>query len=85
MNVNFHIDRIVLRGLPISGRNIPCLEAALRAEIVAQLNTGGYGASLAGGLLTRMRTQPLTMEPGTAPARLGRQIADNLCGALRTR
>ena len=83
MSVSFNLDRIVLTGLPLDRRDLPRFESALRAELVAQLNSNSGPGFTTGRLVTRMRTPQLAFESRTSAATLGTRVARVLCDALR--
>lgn len=83
MNINLHIERLVVDGLPLEQRQGPLLRAAVQQELthlladghlVAQLGAGGASAFVNGG------SMPLTERP--SPGRLGEQIAAAVYGGL---
>jgi hypothetical protein len=76
MNVNVHIERLILEGLPVERRQGPELQAAIEAELSRLLAEGGLSAGLAsGGTLTRLSGGVLPLTPSVLPAPLGEGIA----------
>ena len=83
MNINLHIERLVLEGLPIERRQGPQLRAAVERELIrlltdgsslAQLSTSGSAASINGGAIHMAR--------GADAAGLGKQIAVAVHGGI---
>jgi hypothetical protein len=84
MNVNLHIERLVLDGIDIEPAHRPVLQAALEAELGRLLAQGGVGASLAGGgAVPALRAGGFTMSGTRNSRQLGRQIARAVYGGLR--
>ena len=87
MNVNLHIERLVLDGLELERGHEPLLRAALEAELT-RLIAGGGGAGLVSA-----ETVPRLPAPGieTAggdggdPAHLGRRIARSVYDSFGSR
>jgi hypothetical protein len=82
MNINFHIERLVLDGLPVSSAQGSLLGAAVETELARLLGTGGLEASLQlGGAWPNL---PVSVVQLTAskPAQLGQQIAKAVYGGI---
>lgn len=86
MNINLHIERLILDGLPVDQRHGPTLQAAVERELtrlltdsasVAPFNTGGTQASVKGG--------PIQVAEGAEATGLGKQIAAAVYGGVRGR
>ena len=75
MNINVHIERLVLEGLPVSHARGPLVGAAVETELARLLSAGGLGLSLQSG--GARPSVPVSAVPLTAtkPAQLGQQIA----------
>ena len=83
MNINLHIERLVLDGLPLTRREGALVQAAVEAELVRLLGTEGLSPALAGGGMTPHLAPPaVTYAPGGDPAALGAQIAQSVYGSL---
>jgi hypothetical protein len=86
MNIELHIERLVLDGLPVEQRQGPRLQAAVERELTRlladgasldQLNTGGPAASINGGVIQ--------VAPGADAVGLGKQIAAAVHGGFGDR
>lgn len=76
MNVNLHIERLVLDGLSIERGQEPFLRAALEAELTRLIVDGGADNLMSAETVPRMSAPGIeAAEGGGDPARLGRQIA----------
>lgn len=77
MNVNLHIERLVLDGLAFERGHEPLLRAALEAELVRLINEGGDASGLASaaGAVPLVSAPPIETRGDGDPAQLGRQIA----------
>jgi hypothetical protein len=79
MNVNLHIERLVLEGIDLGSAYHPLLQAALEAELGRLLAMGGLGAALAPG--TTVASLPaggLQLSADDSPTQLGRKIAQSV-------
>lgn len=86
MNINLHIERLILDGLPVDQRQGPTLQAAVERELArlltesaptAPFNTGGTLASVKGG--------SVQVAQGADATGLGKQIAAAVYGGVRGR
>lgn len=83
MNINLHIERLVLNGIPIGPGQSPLLQAAVEAELTRLLVNGGLsGALRSGGTFYNVRTAGVQMAHDGGPARLGEQIAGAVYGGI---
>ena len=83
MNINLHIERLVLDGLPLSQRDGPAVQAAVEAELTRLLTEGGLSPDLlSGGALASVKANSINVEKESSPASLGQQIAGSLGNAL---
>jgi len=75
MNINLHIERLVLDGLPIERYQGPLVKAAVEAELSRLLTADGLARSLrAGGAMPSTPAPDIQLESGGSPARIGQQI-----------
>ena len=74
--VSLHIERLVLDGLDVAAGEQHWLQAAVETEL-ARLLTEGSGADRLGSpaAIPRIAGPTLRLDRGSAPARLGEQIA----------
>jgi len=83
MNINLHIERLVVDGLPYTSSEGEALGEALQAELARLLGQGGLASPAPGGSLPRLDGGALTVEPKVTAPTLGRQLAQPILGALR--
>ena len=76
MNVDLHIERLVLEGIDLAPGDSAALEAALTNELARLLAEGGIGAGLRhGGAMPAVEAGRLDLKGGERPAGLGQGIA----------
>jgi hypothetical protein len=83
MNVNLHIESLILDGIDVEPAHRPALQAAVEAELGRLLARGGVGAELAaGGAVPSVRAGGFQMSGMGSPRQLGRQIARTVYGGI---
>jgi hypothetical protein len=82
LNINLHIDRLVLEGIDLDHAQRPILQAALEAELGRLIGEGGVGALAAGGAVPSVKADGFQMSGESNPAQLGRQIAGAVYGGI---
>jgi hypothetical protein len=83
MNINLHIERLVLDGIPLGPGQRPLLQAAMEAELTRLLASGGLSDALqSGGTLFSVRTAGIQLTNNGNPAQLGEQIAGAVYGGI---
>jgi hypothetical protein len=83
MNVNLHIERLVLEGFPLDGRDAALVQAAVRVELTRLFAQNEAGpASLASAAVPRLQAAPMRVSGAETPQRLGAAIAQSVCGAV---
>ena len=83
MNINLHIERLVLDGVNIAPGQRHLLQTSVTTELTRLLADGGLSPSLAQGTaLPRMSTSGIQLAGGNDPTRLGRQIAQSVYGGI---
>ena len=83
MNIQLHIERLVLDGLPLTRREGAVVQAAVETELARLLTAEGLPPVLAGGGMTPSLAAPgVSFTPGGDPAALGMQIARSVYGSL---
>ncbi len=83
MNINLHIERLILDGLPISTAQGALVRAAVEAELSRLLSDGGLHAGLQTGVaLESVRAGALRLSADSTPKRLGQQIARSIYGGI---
>jgi hypothetical protein len=82
MNINLHIERLVLDGVNIAPGQRHLLQASVETELTRMLTEGGVSSSLTqGSALSRLSTSGIQLT-GNNPAQLGRQIAQSVYGGI---
>lgn len=82
MNVNLHIERLILDGIDIEPAHRPILQAALERELGRLIARGGVGPELvAGGAVPSVKGGFELSGTGN-PRQLGRQIARAVYGGI---
>jgi len=83
MNIDLHIERLVLDGIDVPFHQRPALQVAVTAELTRLLTEGGLQPGLVtGGAMAFARGNDIQMNPGGDPERLGQQIARAVNGGL---
>ena len=76
MNINLHIERLVLDGIAMQPGQHYLLQASVQTELTRLLGEGGLAAHLvAGGAQARIVSPSIQLDSGLASADLGQQIA----------
>ena len=79
MNINLHIERLVLDGLQLERGQGPHIQAAIEAELTRLLTEQGLAGTLQNGArLPSLPGAPMQFTPGSSPAQLGAQIAHSV-------
>jgi hypothetical protein len=82
MNVQLHIERLVLDGLPVTAAQGPRVKAAAEAELTRLLVEGGLSRELRGGAIPQVRAGNLQLSPECDAVHLGKQIAQSVYGGI---
>jgi hypothetical protein len=82
VNVNLHIERLVLDGIDVEPAQRPILQAAVEAELGRLIAEGGVGALAAGGAVPSVKAGGFEMSGDGNPGELGRQIAGAVYGGI---
>ncbi len=86
MNIEVHIERLILDGLPIERSQGPYLQAAVEAELTRLLAENGLAAHLqTGGALPSVRADAMQFKPGNTQAQWGQQIARSVYSGIGNR
>jgi hypothetical protein len=82
MNINFHIEQLVLDGVNIGPGQRYLLQSMVTTELTRMLTEGGVSPCLAQGIaLPRLPTVDIQLT-GNIPAQLGQQIAQSVYGGI---
>jgi hypothetical protein len=83
MNINLHIERLVLDGLSVSPADRPRLQAAIEAELGRLLSTGGVKPEFqVDDALRTIRAGDIQLATNNNPRVLGQQIAGALYSGI---
>jgi hypothetical protein len=83
MNINLHIERLILDGLAIESRQGGLVKEALEAELTRLLEAQGLSASLQSGeALPALRAGAIALNAEKSPAQIGAQIAQAVYGSI---
>ena len=77
MNINLHIERLVLDGITVEPHQRSELKAAVESELRQQLTSQGIGSTVqSDGNRHLVRGDPILIENNLKPASLGQQIGN---------
>ncbi len=83
MNINVHIERLILDGLPIARNQGPLVQVAVEAELARLLAADGLAANLlAGGALAHVQAGSIQLTGEGNPGQLGQQVAQAVYGGI---
>lgn len=83
MNIDLHIERLVLEGIPLNAGQRPLLQSAVETELTRLVNNGGLSPSLVqGGAYAAVRGGTLQLASEGNSNTLGRQIAGAVYGGI---
>jgi hypothetical protein len=83
MNINLHIERLVLDGLPVGSDQGVFVKSAVEAELSRLLATDGLNPDFqSGGAVPSVKADGVRMTNDSHPADLGRQIAQSVYGGI---
>lgn len=85
MDINLHIERLVLDGLPVTRSQGALVQAAVEAELARLLSDGGLASTWrSGGAVPTVRADAIHLAAGESnPPQIGQQIARAVYGGLR--
>lgn len=83
MNINLHIERLLLDGVHIAPNQRHLLQVSIEAELTRLLTQGGVAASMSQGLaVPKISAANLQLTSGTNPTQLGQQIAASVYSGI---
>lgn len=83
MNIQLHIERLILEGLPIASSQRALVQRAVEAELTRLLANGGLADALtSGGAIPVLRADHLQLSAHRDPVQLGGQIASAVYGGI---
>jgi hypothetical protein len=82
MNINLHIERLILDGLPMERHQTPHVQAAVEAELSRLLSENGLAADLqVGGAIPTVSGSGIQLADSD-PAQIGTQIAGSVYSGI---
>jgi hypothetical protein len=81
MNINLHIERLVLDPAAVAARDTGLFSAALRNELSRLLAARAIPITQ-GAALHSLRAAPVSIEPGAGAHVIGRGVAQSIHGSL---
>lgn len=82
MNINLHIQKLVLDGVDIASGQNDLLQASVTNELTQLFNGGGLASNLVAGVsLSGVTTNSIQISDKT-PQSLGQQIAQSVYGGI---
>jgi hypothetical protein len=82
MNINLHIERLVLDGVNLAPDQRHLLQASITAELTRLFSDGGLAPHLVEGVaLPRLSTNDIQLT-GNSPTQFGQQIAQSVYGGI---
>ena len=84
MNINIHIERLILNEIDLPRHQRPRLQAALEAELSRLLSENGVPTHLQMGGAIPSLSANMTVGKNLNPTRLGQQIAKSIYEGLST-
>jgi hypothetical protein len=83
MKIRFHIERLILDGLPVSWSQRHLVQRAVQRELTQLLAGGGLSEELrAGGAVPALRAGSIRLEKGSQPGSVGQKIAGAVYGGI---
>jgi hypothetical protein len=83
MEINFHIDRLVLEGLPLTPSQGAAVQAAIEAELARLISDNGLAPAFTSSLaIPRLAASNIQLSGEKNPTRLGQQIAQALFAGI---
>lgn len=83
MNINLHIERLVLDGVDVAPDQRDLLQSTVTSELKRMFTDGGLSSSLAlGTALHSVSTSGIQLNEVNTPTQLGHQIAQSVYGGI---
>jgi hypothetical protein len=83
MNINLHIERLVLDNLPITRQQGPLVQAAVERELSRLLTEQGFASSPSDLSVPAVKTDGIQLDSNNPdPMQLGTQIAQSVYGGI---
>jgi hypothetical protein len=76
MNINVHIEQVILDGLPVTRGQAPLIQTAIEGELGRMLSTSGLSSEVMGGFaVPSVKSSGIQLTNQNEPRSLGKQIA----------
>ena len=82
MNINLHIERLILDGLPVEAGHGAAIREAVETELARLLAGEDSANHLSGGAVPSVRAAEIRLAQRDTPGQLGRQIAGSIYGGI---
>jgi hypothetical protein len=83
MNINLHIDRLILDGVNVPHSQRHLLQTSVESELTRLFTKGGVPQHLANrGISPQVPAGAIDMSSGNDPVRLGQRIAQSVYGGI---
>jgi len=83
MNINLHIERLILDGVPFETRHSAMLQAEIKTELARLITENNVAANWqSGGAVPSVRADAIQLTTQNSPVQLGRQIAGSIYGSI---
>ena len=84
MNINLHIERLILDGIAMQPGQYYLLQASVQTELTRLLTEGRLGTELSGGSVQAHIASPaIQLAGGQGASELGKQIARSVYAGIR--
>jgi hypothetical protein len=84
VNINVHIERLILNGVNIRPGQRHLLQSSVETELTRLLTNGGVSPSFSEGIaLPHVFANGIQLAGGNDPVQLGRQIAQSVYGGIK--
>ena len=83
MNINLHIERLILDGVNLQTHQHHLLQASVETELARLFADGGLASNLSQGVaLPHVSARGIQLTDANNPVRLGQQIAQSVYGGI---
>jgi hypothetical protein len=81
--IRLHIERLVLDGVDVASSDSSKVRAAMEHELSRLIADHGLSPEMrTGGTMPSVKGGDIRLQPGAAPAKLGRQVAAGVYGGI---
>lgn len=82
MNIDLHIERLILDGIDLTPHQRHLLQTSVTVELTRLLSERGMAPHLAGGIALNRLSASAVQWNGDNPVQLGQQIAQSVYGGI---